>query len=726
MFNPHKLEVGKKNVSIFGFRMGQNGVLPSLNQIESLAKYPNPKNLRDMRGFMGLLNQTTFCLSSESRKLMEKLKDTLKSTRQWAWSRTNQEHFEALKKRIVIDCEKGIKRLTSHGDTPLVLLSDWSKAGSGFTLFEVTCEHPKSWDVRNEEVKTLCCPEKWRLIMAGGRFNSETEAGYAPVEGELLGIASALHKTRYFVSGHPDVTIVTDHKPLLNLLQDRSRTINNKRLTNLRRKCDGFLFKIGYGRGVDNTTDALSRIQDWSKKDPERLDPVEDSIDIDDDSTDVYATEIINKTDLDEVIEEVNALEVESKMHKHDVANAILGSWFTTPKQSRLQFLLRMFGNGTPNSDERAFTTSIQEMDSDRNQIYNSKLDVSNDLDNMFGDQHEACSESGFGHSTDVELGSGPERYKTECYVLNVNKRKFYSLNWEEIAEAAEQDEFLVKLKEGIQSNDVDKMEELLKDKRIHCTSNKNGVAGIKVEDLSLYRNVVMVRDRIWAPESLTAAFFNNLHLGHRSVDMMKRLALRSVYWPGMANDLLTLFNECQHCNRIMKRNKKPEDIPDEETTQPFECISMDGFHTDGGENGLAIIDKHTGYIWAEKTGDRATGTARQILEILLKSIGPAIYLVKKFKTDNGKNLIGGIIEEISKDLKIWQDTSSAYHPAGNKCIENAVQRIKHAIGNRKIEDCTMDIVALNMSQPYNNKTLTPFEELHGMTSPVNLIYILS
>ena len=46
--------------------------------------------------------------------------------------------------------------------------------------------------------------------MAGGRFNNETEAGYVPVEGELLGIAAALHKSRYFVSGHPDVTVVTD------------------------------------------------------------------------------------------------------------------------------------------------------------------------------------------------------------------------------------------------------------------------------------------------------------------------------------------------------------------------------------------------------------------------------------------------------------------------------------------------------------------------------------
>ena len=31
-----------------------------------------------------------------------------------------------------------------------------------------------------------------------------------------------------------------------------------------------------------------------------------------------------------------------------------------------------------------------------------------------------------------------------------------------------------------------------------------------------------------------------------------------------------------------------------------------------------------------------------------------------------------------------------------------------------------MDIAALNLSQPYNNKTLTPYEELYGISSPVN------
>ena len=58
--------------------------------------------------------------------------------------------------------------------------------------------------------------------------------------------------------------------------------------------------------------------------------------------------------------------------------------------------------------------------------------------------------------------------------------------------------------------------------------------------------------------------------------------------------------------------------------------------------------------------------------------------------------------------FNIVQDKSSAHHPSGNRCIENAVQRIKRAIGDRKIEDAMTDIIALNHGHPYNSKTLTP------------------
>ena len=56
------------------------------------------------------------------------------------------------------------------------------------------------------------------LIYAGGRFNSPAESKYAPIEGELLGIVIALHKSRYLVSGHDNLTVLTDHKPLVGYL----------------------------------------------------------------------------------------------------------------------------------------------------------------------------------------------------------------------------------------------------------------------------------------------------------------------------------------------------------------------------------------------------------------------------------------------------------------------------------------------------------------------------
>ena len=195
IFNPKKLEVGRTEVNIFGLHVTQQGVLPTKNQIETMQKYPTPKNLRDMRGFLGLVNQATFCIGPETRKIMENLKDRMKSKVVWSWTEQNQQDFNKLKELLVIDCAKGIYRLTSSTETNLALISDWSKHGSGYTLYEVTCKHPKDW--KRKDPKLLCCPEEWRLIMAGGRFNTETEAKYAPLEGELLGIASALHKSRY-------------------------------------------------------------------------------------------------------------------------------------------------------------------------------------------------------------------------------------------------------------------------------------------------------------------------------------------------------------------------------------------------------------------------------------------------------------------------------------------------------------------------------------------------
>ena len=56
----------------------------------------------------------------------------------------------------------------------------------------------------------------------GSRFLHGAEKRYFPIEGEALAIAWSLEQTKYFTQGCDDLLVVTDHKPLVKLLGDRT------------------------------------------------------------------------------------------------------------------------------------------------------------------------------------------------------------------------------------------------------------------------------------------------------------------------------------------------------------------------------------------------------------------------------------------------------------------------------------------------------------------------
>jgi hypothetical protein len=103
-------------------------------------------------------------------------------------------------------------------DADLMLMSDWSNLGTGFVLYQISCKCMETEDPDVKNYKSGCCENGWKLIMAGGRYNTECESHYSPVEGELLGIANALHKSRYLTHGAIRLTVLTDHKPLVRFL----------------------------------------------------------------------------------------------------------------------------------------------------------------------------------------------------------------------------------------------------------------------------------------------------------------------------------------------------------------------------------------------------------------------------------------------------------------------------------------------------------------------------
>ena len=77
-----------------------------------------------------------------------------------------------------------------------------------------------------------CCPEGLSYAFTGSRFTSSTETRYSFTEGDLLAAIWALDNVKLFLLGCPNLTIVTNHKPLLGFLNNRDL----KRLCTLKKK----------------------------------------------------------------------------------------------------------------------------------------------------------------------------------------------------------------------------------------------------------------------------------------------------------------------------------------------------------------------------------------------------------------------------------------------------------------------------------------------------------
>ena len=172
-----------------------------------------------------------------------------------------------------------------------------------------------------------------------------------------------------------------------------------------------------------------------------------------------------------------------------------------------------MYGHGDEDAGDHKFSEDIEDLDRARAAMYETKLEAVDDFDGAYDNRHSQCN-----HPENMT----PVEDSINCLAINANIRGYYSLNWEEIAEAALDDGFLVELKAALLSDNQEKMRSLLSGKKIHDRKSDNGLRAIKIEDLSLYKDVLMVADRIWGPKSMARAFFNNLHLGHRATDMMK------------------------------------------------------------------------------------------------------------------------------------------------------------------------------------------------------------
>ena len=83
----------------------------------------------------------------------------------------------------------------------------------------------------------------------------------------------------------------------------------------------------------------------------------------------------------------------------------------------------------------------------------------------------------------------------------------------------------------------------------------------------------------------------------------------------------------------------------------------MDIAETNAKKHILVIVDRFSGYVWAQKTEDKDTGTSNVIIDKIHKCLGTGILFKRKIKWDQGTNLISAEIRSFLKPLRIEVDT---------------------------------------------------------------------
>ena len=90
-----KLELGTE-IGFAGHIVSQNGIRPDDDKYKAIKEFPAPKNLKDLRSFLGLANQLA-AFVPDLAHMSAGLRPLLKKGNAWVWEKEHEEEFNKIK-----------------------------------------------------------------------------------------------------------------------------------------------------------------------------------------------------------------------------------------------------------------------------------------------------------------------------------------------------------------------------------------------------------------------------------------------------------------------------------------------------------------------------------------------------------------------------------------------------------------------------------------------------
>lgn len=233
-----KCSFRKSEVSYLGHKITSDGLQPLEKNLEAVMKAPSPKNVSELRSYIGLLTYYSKFLPSMATMLAP-LYDLLKKDCRWKWSSEQQHSFDRSKEAL-----RHAKMLTHFDPSKSLRLEcDASPYGIGAVL--------------SHRVAGVDKPIGFR-----SRTLTPAERNYSQLEREALALVFGVSKFRDYLLGRSFV-LVTDHKPLVGLFREDRPTpvMAAARIQRWSLLLGAYQYKIEHKPGGENlNADALSRL----------------------------------------------------------------------------------------------------------------------------------------------------------------------------------------------------------------------------------------------------------------------------------------------------------------------------------------------------------------------------------------------------------------------------------------------------------------------------------
>ena len=250
--NWKKSLIRKNNIPFLGQEFGPDGVRPDDDKVAAIVDMGPPTSVSQLRQFLGMVNYLGVYLPN-LHKVLKPLNDLLRSDVTFQWGPAQNDSFNQVKGLLMSEPVLAYCDMNK----PMLISADASSYGVGGVLMQ---QHDNVWKPIAYCLRTL----------------TSAEQRYAQIEKECLAGVWACEKFDWYILGLDKVKLITDHKPLIPL-------INSKDLGQVPLRCQRLLMRLmrynvhaEYAPGKTLVVaDTLSRCPRQCDEEPSTVDEVE-------------------------------------------------------------------------------------------------------------------------------------------------------------------------------------------------------------------------------------------------------------------------------------------------------------------------------------------------------------------------------------------------------------------------------------------------------------------